>query len=83
MLKAGHIPRKYFIWPFLPPYMEVIPNQKMAFIFPILCILVLPFPFFFIYFPKCDGKDKVPTSQRKLLPGDTWVGLSFAPRGII
>ena len=51
MLKAGHIPRKYFIWPFLPPYMEVIPNQKMAFIFPILCILVLPFPFFLYIFP--------------------------------
>ena len=35
-----------FIWPFLTPYMGVIPNPKMAFIFPILCILVLIFPFF-------------------------------------
>ena len=26
-----------FIWPFLRPYMGVIPNPKMAFIFPILC----------------------------------------------
>ena len=29
-----------FIWPFLPPYMGVIPNAKMALIFPIACILV-------------------------------------------
>ena len=34
-----------FIWPFLTPYMGVIPNQKMVFIFPISCILVLIFPF--------------------------------------
>ena len=44
-----------FIWQFLTPYMGVIPNPKMAF-FPILCILVLIFPFFIIYFPKCEGK---------------------------
>ena len=33
-----------FIWPFLGPYMGVIPNPKMAFIFPISCILALIFP---------------------------------------
>ena len=45
-----------FIWPFLRPYMGVIPHTKMAFIFPISCILVLIFPIFMIYFPKCEGK---------------------------
>ena len=35
-----------FIWPVLPAYMGVIPNPKMAFIFPISCILVLIFPIF-------------------------------------
>ena len=30
-----------FIWPFLRPYMGVIPNPKMTFIFPISCILAL------------------------------------------
>ena len=33
-----------FIWPFLQPYMRVIPNPKIAFIFPISCILALIFP---------------------------------------
>ena len=33
-----------FIWPFLRPYMGVIPNPKMAFIFPTSCILALIFP---------------------------------------
>ena len=33
-----------FIWPFLRPYMGVIPNPKMAFIFQISCILALIFP---------------------------------------
>ena len=28
-----------FIWPFLPLYKGVIPNQKVVFIFQILCIL--------------------------------------------
>ena len=32
--------------PVTPPYMGVIPNPKMAFIFPISCILVLIFPIF-------------------------------------
>ena len=33
-----------FIWLFLGPYMGVIPNPKMAFIIPILCISALIFP---------------------------------------
>ena len=33
-----------FIWPFLPPFKGVIPNPKMVFIFPIVCI--------FGFFPK-------------------------------
>ena len=56
-----------FIWPFLPPYMGVIPNPKMTFIFPILCILVLIFPIFMIYFPKSEGKCSFPKSQIKSL----------------
>ena len=35
-----------FIWPFLRPYMGVISNPKMAFIFPISCI-----NYFSTYFP--------------------------------
>ena len=45
-----------FILPFLPPYMGVIPKPKMAFIFPISCILVLIFPIFIIYFPNLEEK---------------------------
>ena len=56
-----------FIWPFLPPSMGVIPNPKMVFIFPILCILVLIFSIFMIYFPKCEGKGSFPKSQIKSL----------------
>ena len=56
-----------FIWPFLTPYMGVIPNPKMVFIFPIICILVLVFPFVMIYFPKCEGKGNFPKSQIKSL----------------
>ena len=56
-----------FIWAFLAPYMGVIPNQKLAFIFPISCILVLIFPTFMIYFPKCKGKGSFPKSQIKSL----------------
>ena len=56
-----------FIWPFLPPYMGVIPNLKMAFIFPISCILVLIFPMFMIYFPKCEGIGSFLKSQIKSL----------------
>ena len=56
-----------FIWPFLPPYMRVFPNIKMAFIFPISCILVLIFPIFMTYFPKCEGKGSFLKSQIKSL----------------
>ena len=44
-----------FNWPFLPPYMGVIPSPKMAFIFPI----------FTIYIPKCEGKGCFPKFQIK------------------
>ena len=37
---------------FLGPYMGVIPNPKMAYIFPISCILALIFPILTRYFPK-------------------------------
>ena len=43
--------------------MGVIPNTKMAFIFPISCILVLIFPIFMINFPKWEGKGSFPKSQ--------------------
>ena len=56
-----------FIWPLLPPYMGVIPNPKMAFIFPISCIFALIFPLFMKYFPKCEGKGSFPKSQIKSL----------------
>ena len=45
-----------FIWPFLRPYMGVIPNPKMAFIFPTSCILALFFPILLKYSPKCKRK---------------------------
>ena len=57
----------YFIQPFILPYIGVIPNLKMAFIFTISCILVLIFPIFMIYFPKCEGKGSFPKSQIKSL----------------
>ena len=56
-----------FIWPFLPPYMGIIPNQKMAFIFQISCTLVFIFPIFMIYFHKCEGKGSFQKSQIKSL----------------
>ena len=56
-----------FIWPFLRPYMGVIPNPKMAFIFPISCIFALIFPILIKYFPKCVGKSSFPKSQIKSL----------------
>ena len=55
------------IWPILLPYMGVIPNPKMAFIFPISCILVSVFPISMIYFPKYEGKGSFPKSQIKSL----------------
>ena len=56
-----------FIWPFLRPYMGVIPNPKMTFIFPISCILALIFPILIKYFPNCEGKDSFLKSQIKSL----------------
>ena len=56
-----------FIWPFLRLYMGVIPYPKMAFIFPISCILALIFPILIKYFPKCVGKGSFPKSQIKSL----------------
>ena len=47
--------------------MGVIPNPKMAFIFPISCILALIFPILINYFPKCVGKGSFPKSQIKSL----------------
>ena len=47
--------------------MGVIPNPKMAFIFPISCILALIFPILIKYFPKCVGKGSFPNSQIKSL----------------
>ena len=47
--------------------MGVIPNPKIAFIFPISCILALIFPIFMKYFPKCEGKGCFPKSQIKSL----------------
>ena len=50
--------------------MGVIPNPKMAFIFPISCILALIFPILIQYFPKCVGKGSFPKSQIKSLISD-------------
>ena len=47
--------------------MGVIPNPKMAFIFPSSCILALIFPILIKYFPKCVGKGSFPKSQIKSL----------------
>ena len=47
--------------------MGVNPNPKMAFIFPISCILALIFPILIKYFPKCVGKGSFPKSQIKSL----------------
>ena len=47
--------------------MGVIPNPKMAFIFPISCILALIFPILIKYFPKCVGNGSFPKSQIKSL----------------
>ena len=47
--------------------MGVIPNPKMAFIFPISCILVLVFPISINFFSKCEGKSSFRKSQIKSL----------------
>ena len=49
--------------------MGVIPNPKVAFIFPNSCILALIFPILIKYFPKCVGKGSFPKSQIKSLYG--------------
>ena len=59
-----------YIWPFLQPYMGVIPNPKMATIFPIPYILSLIFPILIKCFPKCEGKGSFLKSQMKLYDGD-------------
>ena len=47
--------------------MGVIPNPKIAFIFPISCILALIFPILIKYFPKWEGKGSFLKSQIKSL----------------
>ena len=47
--------------------MGVIPNPKMALIFPISCILALIFPILLKYSPKCDRKGSFLKSQIKSL----------------
>ena len=74
-----HIVASDYIWPFLPPYMGVIPNPKMAFIFPISCILLLIFPSFMIYFPKSEGKGRFPKSQIKALAAVSLCLISARP----
>ena len=69
-----------FIWPFLPPYMGVIPNPKMAFIFSISCILVLIFPIFMLYLPKCEGKGSFPKSKIKSLVFNSAFCVTFHAR---
>ena len=83
-LKRGASNFSDFIWQFLPPYMGVIPNPKMAFIFPISCIFALIFPRFMKYFPKCEGKGSFPKSQIKSLnlaetipPTNLWLFFYF------
>ena len=56
-----------FIWPFLRPYMGVIPNPKMDFIFPNSRILALIFPILIKYFHKCEGTGSFLKSQIKSL----------------
>ena len=51
----------------LRPYMGVIPNQKMAFIFPISCILALTLPISIKYFSKCEGKGSFLKAEIKML----------------
>ena len=57
--------------------MGVIPNPKIAFIFPISCILALIFPILIKYFPKCVGKGSFPKYQIKSLPKHVRRGSNF------
>ena len=75
-LAQGSVYTSDFIWQFLPPYMGVIPNPKMAFIFPISCIFALVFPLFIKYFPKCEEKGSFPKSQIKSLYTKIQTGFS-------
>ena len=52
-----------FIWPFIPPYKGVIPNQKMANIFPFWGLFSQNLK----NFPKCKGKGSFPKSLIKSL----------------
>ena len=60
--------------------MGVIPNPKMAFIFPISCILALIFPILIKYFPKYVGKGSFPKPQIKSLDWDPGVPSSIPAR---
>ena len=63
--------------------MGVIPNPKMAFIFPISCILALIFPILIKYFSKRVRKGSFPKSQIKSLSYLIFrvVTISFSPQG--
>ena len=63
--------------------MGVIPNPKMAFIFPISCILALIFPILIKYFPKCVGKGSFPKSQIKSLKQEMCPNVTKAPKDMI
>ena len=58
LILVGHFYR--LIW-------ESFPIQKRPLTFPISCILVLIFPIFMIYFPKCEGKGSLPKSKIQAL----------------
>ena len=60
-----------FIWPFLRPYMGVIPNPKMVIIFPISCILAHIFSVVIEYFLKREGKFSFQKSEIKSLTTTT------------
>ena len=63
----------------LRPYMGVIPNLKMVFIFPISCILALIFPIVIKKFPKCEGKGSFLKFQIKSLNQTICCGYSKEP----
>ena len=62
-----------FNWPFLRPYMGVIPNPKLVLILPISCILALTFPILIKHFQKCEGKCSFLKSQIKSLCCMVWL----------
>ena len=71
-----------FIWPFLGPYMGVIPNPKLAFIFPISCILALIFPILIKYLPECEEKGSFLKSQIKSLDTENTNVTCFCLNGV-